>query len=118
MLNKCFELVNPQSNPSSHTVNRVTAIIKATIELSEAKGTVNVRPHCSILKGELLDRIVVKFMGQRNAWGEERVDRAIIFKLYTSCTLWEFKSEVARLLGLAPKYLEFEFPGKKLLEDK
>ena len=37
--------------------------------------------------------------------------------MYTSCTVWEFKSEVARLLGLAPKYLEFEFPGKKIIQD-
>lgn len=50
-------------------------------------------------------------------WGEEKVERAIVIKLYTSCTLWEFKNEIASLLGLAPKYLELEFPGKKVLDD-
>jgi len=57
-------------------------------------------------------------MSQKNMWGEEKVERAIVLKLYTSCTLWEFKSEIAKLLGLAPKYLELEFPGKKMLDDK
>jgi len=57
-------------------------------------------------------------MGQKNAWGEERVERAIVVKLFTSCTLWEFKSEIANILGLAPKYVEFEFPGNKIIDDK
>jgi len=77
-----------------------------------------VRPHQSILKGELLDRILIKYMSAKNVWGEERVERAFVIKLYTSCTVWEFKSEIAKLLGLAPKYLEFEFPGKRFLKDK
>lgn len=76
-----------------------------------------VRPHRSILKGELLDRILIKYMSQKNVWGEEKVERAIVLKLYTSCTLWELKNEISKLLGLAPKYLELEFPGKKILND-
>lgn len=57
-------------------------------------------------------------MGSKNVWGEEKLERAIVIKLYTSCTVWEFKSEVAKLLGLAPKYLEFELADKELLNDK
>lgn len=76
------------------------------------------RPHKSILKGELLDRILIKYMAAKNQFGEEKVQRAFVVKLYSSCTVWEFKSEVAKMLGLAPKYLEFEFPGKKILQDK
>ena len=51
-------------------------------------------------------------------WGEEKVERAIVVKLYTSCNLWEFKNEISKLLGLAPKYLELEFPGKKILDER
>ena len=76
-----------------------------------------VRPHASILKGELLDRIVIKFLGAPNMWGDKRVERAVVMKLYTSCTVWEFKSEVAKILGMAPKYLQFEFPGERILLD-
>ena len=57
-------------------------------------------------------------MSAKNVWGEEKLERAIVIKLYTSCTVWEFKSEVAKLLGLAPKYLEFEFPRNKILKMK
>jgi len=78
----------------------------------------DIRPHRSILKGELFDRVIIRFMSQTHSWAEERVERAFIVKLYTSCTVWEFKSEVSKLLGLAPKYIEFEFPGKKIIEDK
>jgi len=78
-----------------------------------------VRPHQAILKGELLDRILIKYMSpETNVWGEEKVERAIVFKLYTSCTVWELKSEVARMLSLTPKYLELEIPGKILLKEK
>ena len=57
-------------------------------------------------------------MSAKNVWGEEKLERAIVIKLYTSCTVWEFKSEVAKLLGLTPMYLEFQFPGKKILQEK
>ena len=113
LLNKCFDMIKAESNPSPHVIRRVTHIIREVIQQSEQKGTVGVRPHRSILKGELLDRIVIKQMGARNVWGDEKVERAFVVKLYTSCTLWEFKSEIARLLSLAPKYIEFEFPDKK-----
>ena len=118
LLNKCFDLIKPEANPSTHIVARVTQIIKETIKQSEKSGTSNIRPHKSILKGELIDRVLIKSMSQKNMWGEEKVERAIIIKLFTSCTLWELKSQISKLLGLAPKYLELEFPGKKILDDR
>ena len=32
LLNKCFELIKPEANPSTHIVSRVTQIIKETIK--------------------------------------------------------------------------------------
>ena len=75
-------------------------------------------PHRSILKGELLDRVVIKYMSTRNVFGEEKLSRALVVKLYTSCTVWEFKSEIASLLGLSPKYLELELPNEEIIVDK
>lgn len=118
LLDRCFDLIKPENNPSPLVVGRATRIINEVIQQSERNGTGGVRPHRAILKGELYDRILVKYINAKNMWGEEKVERAIVVKLYTSCTLWEFKSEVARLLGLGPKYLEFEFPGNRTLEDK
>lgn len=117
-MDKCFDLIKPEANPSSHLVNRVTAVIKEVIKQSERSGNADVRPHRSILKGELIDRVVIKYIGGRNVYGEEKVERAIVVKLYTSCTLWELKTEIARIFGLAPKYMELEFPGKKIVDDK
>ena len=117
-LAKCFELIKPEVNPSSFIVRRVTQVITEVVQQSEKCGMMGIRPHRSILKGELMDRIIVRYMTQPHRWADERVERAFILKLYTSCTVWEFKAEVAKLLGLAPKYLEFEFPGKKIIEDK
>lgn len=78
----------------------------------------NIKPHRSILKGELLERIIVRFMVQPYYWISERVERTFVFKLYTSCTVWELKNKISKALGLAPRYIEFEFPGKKILADK
>ena len=118
LLDKCFDLIKPEANPSSHLVTRVTAVIREVIKQSEKSGNASVRAHSSILKGELIDRVVIKYIGGKNVWGEEKVDRAIVVKLYTSCTLWELKSEIARIFGLAPKYVELELPGKKIVDEK
>jgi len=37
-------------------------ILESTIKISEKKGTGGVQPHNAILKGELLDHIVIKYM--------------------------------------------------------
>lgn len=118
LLDKCFDLIKPEANPSVHMVSRITAVIKEVIKQSEISGNCNVRPHRSILKGELIDRVVIKYIGGKNVWGEEKIDRTIVVKLYTSCTLWELKSEIARIFGLAPKYVELELPGKKIVNEK
>ena len=92
-------------------------LIREVIEQSEITGMLQVRPHCSILKGELLDRVIVRYV-KPTVWGDERCERVFIFKLFTSCPIWDFKCEVAKLLRVAPKYIEFEFPGKNIIDDK
>ena len=62
LLNKCFELIKPEGNPSAQIVSRMTMVLKEAIRQSEKSGTVGVRPHRSILKGELLDRVMIKYM--------------------------------------------------------
>lgn len=41
-------------------LDRALQIIKSIIIEAEKKGTSDVKPHSSLLKGELLDKIVVK----------------------------------------------------------
>lgn len=43
-----------------HKLSRVIEIIRNIIIEAEKKGTSEVKPHSALLKGELLERIVVK----------------------------------------------------------
>ena len=51
-------LKDEQSSPK--IVKRVLFILKSIIQESEKRGTGGVHPHNAILKGELLDRIIIK----------------------------------------------------------
>ena len=67
----------------------------------------------------MLDRIIVRYMikNPTSYWGGKKLDRSIVIKLYTSATVWEFKKEVARILGLSPKYTKLKLPNKELIRD-
>ena len=76
------------------------------------------QPHNAILKGEMLDRIIVRYMVKSTVGflGSSKLERTIVVKLYTSATVWEFKKEVSGMLGLAPHYMSLMLPkGKKVL---
>jgi len=47
-------------NQSGKLIKRVLLILKSVIKESEKRGTGGVQPHNAILKGELLDRIIIK----------------------------------------------------------
>lgn len=80
-------------------------IIKHIIYETEKKGTGDVKPHNALLKGELLENIII-----RNKASPKKL--SILIKIYSNSTVWEFKKEVARLLDLAPKYLKLEISTK------
>ena len=71
------------------------------IEISERKGTGDVYPHNAILPGETLERILIR--NNTSVRGEN-----IVVKAKTGATVWEFKKEVALMLGFSPKYVQFE----------
>ena len=88
------------------------------IKVSEKSGTGGVQPHNAILKGELIDRVRIKYQikskGNYPTW---KVSKLLELKMYTSATVWEFKAEVAKALGLAPKYAQFMLPNDKEIQD-
>lgn len=51
-------LIKSEKNPE--IVKRVLNILKNIVKESEKRGTGGVQPHNAILKGELLDRIIIK----------------------------------------------------------
>ena len=93
-----------------HIITRVLDIIQHVIIEAEKKGTGDVKPHNSLLKGELLDRINVKNKASPNV-------HLLLISMYSNTTFWEFKRQVAEKLGLAPKYLKLQRSSGKAIKD-
>ena len=58
----------------------------------------------------MFDRIIINNMTSRKA-------ENIVVRVFSSATVWEFRKEVARLIDLSPKYVEFELPNKSKITD-
>jgi len=67
----------------------VIEIIKNIIFETEKKGTGDVKPHNALLKGELLENILIKYKTQPK-------NKNIMMRIYSNATVWEFKKEVAK----------------------
>ena len=115
---RCFELIKSNQN-KPEVIKRIVKILQDVIRISEKKGTGGVQPHNAILKGEMLERVIVRYMVKNKQLyqGYLKLDRSIVVKLYTSATVWDFKKEVSSMLGLAPKYLKLTLPNKEIIKD-
>lgn len=82
-------------------------IVKSIMIEAEKKGTGNVKPHSALLKGELLERIIINNRSSNNV-------SQLIMSVYSNCTFWDFKNQVSEKLGLSPKYLRLEKNGKAI----
>ena len=73
-------------------VKRLVRILTKLIEITEKKG-VRVKPHSAILKGELLERIIVRYMikDRQGLPGRFIKDSSIYVSAFSSVTVWEFK---------------------------
>lgn len=113
---RCFELIAANRDDPTQ-IKRLVRILEAVIQISEKKGTGDVQPHNAILKGEMLDRVIIRYMVKNKAsyYGGLKLDKTVVVKLYTSATVWEFKKEVSSMLGLAPKYIKLTLPNKDQL---
>lgn len=100
-----------EGDPTPFRVKRIVEVLRTIIEISEKKGTGDVQPHNAILKGEMLDRIII-----RNNTSIKSDN--IIVRVFTSATVWEFKKEVSLMIGLSPRYVQFELPNGKRITDK
>lgn len=93
---RCFELIAASQDKPAQ-IKRIVRILESVIKISEKKGTGGVQPHNAILKGEMLDRVIVRYMvkNKQYYYGGLKLDRSIVVKLFTSATVWEFKKEVS-----------------------
>lgn len=78
-----------QESKDESTITRVIEIIKNIIYETEKKGTGDVKPHNSLLKGELLENILIKNKASPKS-------KNIMMKIYSNATVWEFKKEVSK----------------------
>ena len=109
LIQKCFELIEGD-NPSPFLVKRVMLVLTNILQMSEKQGTGDVQPHNAVLKGEMLDRIIINNLTSPKA-------ENIVVRVFTSATVWEFRKEVSRLIELSPKYVEFELSDKSKITD-
>ena len=98
LIAKCMNILEEQQKESQVAI-RVVEIIKHIMQEAEKKGTSDVKPHNALLKGELLDKIMIKNKASPNI-------STLIISIYSNATFWDFKKKVAEKLGLAPKYLK------------
>lgn len=86
-------------------------MIKCLIEETEKKGAQGLQPHSAILKGEMLDRIIIKNNIKPHASN-------LIVKVFTSATAYEFVDKVSRLLGLAPQFVVLNLKNGNILREQ
>jgi ubiquitin carboxyl-terminal hydrolase 9/24 len=108
LISECMRIL--RESKDEHTIVRVIEIIKNIIQETEKKGTGDVKPHNALLKGELLENITIKNKTSHKG-------KNLLIKIYSNATVWEFKKEVSKLLGLAPKYLKIEIGQNKVVKD-
>lgn len=87
LIDKCMGLI--RTTKDEFIVKRVIEILKNIIYEAEKKGTGDVKPHNALLKGELLNKIIIK-----NKASPKRGN--IVMSIYSNATIWEFKKEVAK----------------------
>jgi hypothetical protein len=108
LIGKCMSILSESKD--EFTLNRVIEIIKHIIYEAEKKGTGNVQPHNAVLKGELLERVQIKYKASTKKSN-------VVMSIYSNTTVWEFKKEVAKQLDLAPKYLKLDRQNGATLKD-
>lgn len=75
---------------------------------SEKKGTGDVQPHNAMLRGECYERVIIKNKTNTKCGN-------LVLRVYSSTTVWEFRREISKMLGLSVKYVSFKLPnGRKI----
>lgn len=108
LIDKCLQILRESKDEA--TIIRVIEIIKSIVFETEKKGTGDVKPHNALLKGELLEGILIK-----NRTSNKQ--KNILMKIYSNATVWDFKKEVSKQLDLAPQYLKLEISGGRVIKD-
>ena len=92
LIKKIFEYIEQEEqSPNKDVLERLIRILIKLIEISDKIG-LKIEPHNALLQGELLNRIVVRYMVTDIGFsGSLRVERNFFVKTYSSTTVWELK---------------------------
>jgi hypothetical protein len=91
-------------------VERFIQILRQMIEISERKGTGDIQPHSAILRGEQMNRIIIK-NDTRPYYPK------LIVRVFSSATVWEFVDKVTRMCDLAPQFADVTLPGARRIKE-
>lgn len=80
------------------------------IEISERKGTADIQPHSAILRGEQMNRIIIKN-------DTKPYYPKLVVRVFSSATVWEFVDKVSRMCDLAPQFVDVTLSGGKKVKD-
>lgn len=80
---------------SSFEIHRIIQLLRTVIQESEKNGTAFIQPHYAILKGEIIDRILIINKTKKEP-------QILVFQALTNATMWQFIDKVSRVAGLAP----------------
>jgi len=99
LVERCFDLIREDTEET--VVIRIIEILKHIILETEKKGTGDVYSHNALLKGELLNKIVVY---NKTSYNQSSIQMA----LYANSTVWELKKQISKALNIGTKYLQLE----------
>lgn len=87
--------------------------------MSEKSGTGGVQPHNAILKGEIIERIKIKYYikSKNFAYSSYKLQRTLEIKMYSSATVWQFLKVVTKALEFSPRYALVTLPNEEQIVD-
>ena len=112
LINKIFIKLDEQDiqNVETYfTIRRLVKILQSIIVISEKRG-LKVKPHKAVLKGDMLQQIIVKYyVVDVQDYTRKVVDRQITIEARTTTTVFEFIDQVARMLGQGYKHAKLSY---------
>lgn len=99
LIDRCMTILRSEEGQDPKCSVRVVAILKTLVHETEVAGTRGVLAHGALQRGEPLDPLVV-----RTRAGLKGGDALLL--VFSNTSLWDLRKEVAKVLALAPRYLQ------------
>ena len=93
---------------------RLIQILSSVIKVSELNG-LNVKPHSAVSSSDMIEQLTIRYeVESKDRYCSEWIlDREFMVSADASCTVWEFKDQIARMMGLSARYLRLTLPASQ-----